>query len=226
VHDRRPRASWSAAGRAVALGLIGLCAAACSGSGGSVDDPETEPEAGAPPAPSGSGDEGPNCPFAGELAEYDLDEVILEVETEYSMPGVDDAPPVTVRFDSTRAVESLQLGDGDPIPCTRAENVEGLYNDLFYPCNDGKPDFCRECFDTYTCGDCQYYFGNNPLSDGFIWALTDDCTETHYDVAFRDPNSTPDPPDPDECSSCLSACRGLPACCTGTGCICDSDCPG
>jgi hypothetical protein len=26
------------------------------------------------------------------------------------------------------------------------------------------------------------------------------------------------------CTQCLDACRGLPGCCTGTGCICDSDC--
>ncbi|MBI5068608.1 MAG: hypothetical protein HZB56_10235 [Deltaproteobacteria bacterium] len=29
----------------------------------------------------------------------------------------------------------------------------------------------------------------------------------------------------DACSACLSACRGLPGCCTGTGCMCDSECP-
>jgi len=29
----------------------------------------------------------------------------------------------------------------------------------------------------------------------------------------------------DACSACLSSCRGLPSCCTGTGCMCDSECP-
>jgi hypothetical protein len=28
----------------------------------------------------------------------------------------------------------------------------------------------------------------------------------------------------DACSACLDACRGLPGCCTGEGCICQSDC--
>jgi hypothetical protein len=28
----------------------------------------------------------------------------------------------------------------------------------------------------------------------------------------------------DTCRECLAACRGLPSCCTGTGCICDSAC--
>lgn len=29
----------------------------------------------------------------------------------------------------------------------------------------------------------------------------------------------------DVCANCLSACRGLSGCCTGTGCICESACP-
>lgn len=29
----------------------------------------------------------------------------------------------------------------------------------------------------------------------------------------------------DACSACLSSCRGLPGCCTGTGCMCDAECP-
>ena len=28
----------------------------------------------------------------------------------------------------------------------------------------------------------------------------------------------------DACSSCLSACSGMPACCTGVGCICEDRC--
>jgi len=31
--------------------------------------------------------------------------------------------------------------------------------------------------------------------------------------------------EPDRCQDCLDSCRGLPGCCTGTGCICDSECP-
>lgn len=31
-------------------------------------------------------------------------------------------------------------------------------------------------------------------------------------------------PEPDPCSDCLESCRGLPSCCTGVGCICDSAC--
>ncbi len=30
--------------------------------------------------------------------------------------------------------------------------------------------------------------------------------------------------DPAKCDQCLSACRGLPGCCTGEGCICESSC--
>ena len=29
----------------------------------------------------------------------------------------------------------------------------------------------------------------------------------------------------DACAECLEACHGLPACCTGTGCMCDDECP-
>lgn len=31
-------------------------------------------------------------------------------------------------------------------------------------------------------------------------------------------------PPSDACNNCLDACRGLPSCCTGEGCMCDSDC--
>lgn len=30
----------------------------------------------------------------------------------------------------------------------------------------------------------------------------------------------------DPCANCLDACKGMPSCCTGAGCICDSACPG
>jgi len=30
----------------------------------------------------------------------------------------------------------------------------------------------------------------------------------------------------DTCASCLDSCKGLPSCCQGAGCICDSACPG
>lgn len=32
-------------------------------------------------------------------------------------------------------------------------------------------------------------------------------------------------PSPVACNQCLASCRGLPGCCTGTGCLCDAECP-
>lgn len=32
--------------------------------------------------------------------------------------------------------------------------------------------------------------------------------------------------DPDACGQCLSACKGLPGCCTGCNCMCESECGG
>jgi len=105
-----------------------------------------------------------------------------------------------------------------------------------------------ECYETnpdeYLCGGCQFRVQAETL-DGrtpVVWTIAPSscqmagcaaycCTDDgivfgkNYALQQRPPGSSSGSSGGSACSECISSCRGLPSCCTGTGCICDSACP-
>ncbi|HKO90376.1 MAG TPA: hypothetical protein VJU61_04445 [Polyangiaceae bacterium] len=108
-----------------------------------------------------------------------------------------------------------------------------------------------ECFatqpDEYLCGGCEFKVHAETLngSTPTLWTIeprscqmagcaayccTDDgfVLGKGYALQQRPPGSSSSGSGSGSgfvCSDCISSCRGLPSCCTGTGCICDSACP-
>ncbi|MBN2493616.1 MAG: hypothetical protein JXR96_03405 [Deltaproteobacteria bacterium] len=91
----------------------------------------------------------------------------------------------------------------DPVAC-RDEQAAGA--DCVFHFNCARPNHCYRG----VCGST----GNDPVcGDG-------DCEEGESEVICPVDCSG------DGCLDCLSGCRGLPACCTGCGCLCEDACNG
>lgn len=65
---------------------------------------------------------------------------------------------------------------------------------------------CAYCASSFTCRSTTSIAPNDQT-----------CSDWRFSAASCTAN-------PNACSDCLSACRGLSGCCTGTGCICDGPC--
>jgi len=70
-----------------------------------------------------------------------------------------------------------------------------------------------KCADLYSCGGTEVYLSLRQDSFNNQWGLGGSTLLCSGGGGGGD-----------ECSRCLSACRGLSGCCTGVGCICESDC--
>jgi hypothetical protein len=81
-------------------------------------------------------------------------------------------------------------------PCTTHADCTGLHD------ANGTP--------YRSCHNCTYSVGSHTYTAGNICVRTLVCGATSGGGAA--------------CAACLDACRNLPSCCTGVGCICESDC--
>jgi hypothetical protein len=88
-------------------------------------------------------------------------------------------------------------------------------------------DFCVETDET-GCDQRSRMFDDDPsITTDFTFVAGLDCPNYPQPEPEPETPNIPDPPapsNPNECSDCLSACRGLPSCCTGVGCICQEAC--
>ena len=107
--------------------------------------------------------------------------------------------------------------------------------DFYYPADEPSSSQCASTGGTCVvtsdcCGD------RTCVDDGTRSQCYDNCTSDSQcasgccapleggggvcaDAGYCRPTTSPN-----RCSECLSTCRGLPSCCTGTGCICDDEC--
>lgn len=75
--------------------------------------------------------------------------------------------------------------------------------------NDGK------CIHVYQCGDCASYRLQDSASFGFNVSGCPDANGFSKIYYLESSNPRGD---------CLQGCKGLPSCCTGMGCLCESEC--
>ena len=98
------------------------------------------------------------------------------------------------------------------------------------------------CLEAYACGGCEVWLGwyegdgaDYPESWYLVSGETNPASCDKYDGFYNvgdgsqatSESPTPDPgggASGDACSDCLSACSGLPGCCTGSGCMCQGSC--
>lgn len=86
--------------------------------------------------------------------------------------------------------------------------------DYIFDCRDGDWFMFTERIDPENCP----FACDNWDPNRIDCALRQDCITLSGPIpaCFYVPNKA--------CDDCLDACRGLPGCCTGAGCICESDC--
>lgn len=91
-----------------------------------------------------------------------------------------------------------------------------------YGCNERVGCTCRGTIlisgKSYACGSLGTNCAGNVLCcAGLSCAWHYNGGDDYYSCDSRQPPNV-------ACSNCLAACRGLPGCCTGTGCLCDDEC--
>jgi hypothetical protein len=114
-----------------------------------------------------------------------------------------------------------ECDDGDPV-LVESGRCQGTL------CTGGEcSDFCKET-DEAGCDRARHMFDDDPsTTTNYTFTAGLQCPRNPgppSEPTEPAPPTTPVPTDPDECGNCLDACRGLPGCCTGEGCICQGAC--
>lgn len=93
-----------------------------------------------------------------------------------------------------------------------------------------KPAFTSTdpCNDLWQCGPCQILIHHDAARTSGAWVMglwneeASGCSQ--YNAVYWLEPSGGGSGGPSPCSDCLSTCQGLPSCCTGSGCMCESEC--
>src|SRR5262249_20350090 len=141
-------------------------------------------------------------PNANARVEFSASGALVSIDGTACTFAADQTPPATGPHGS--CFDRYDCG-----PCTIEVSVlDMLQLDGRCPPYDATYTICNltQSCDGAVCGSdsCGVVCSATPCPSGMV------CNSGHCMT----------PPDP--CAMCLDACSGLPGCCTGTGCICDS----
>jgi hypothetical protein len=123
-------------------------------------------------------------------------------------------------------------------PTLRATFANGqlvaIDDSLCVPIKEGESPDHSPCAQLYACGCCRWQLNNNSgagwvvhSAHGNHCATSDRYSGERYVI---EPDANPDTPavtpTPEVflCEECLADCRGLSSCCSGAGCLCESQC--
>lgn len=162
----------------------------------------------------------------------------------YAWFGVTGKTPACAAIATSACVHGTFSGGGITRPVTMSGGVLVDANQL--PCTyvggyNRSPE--AWCYDEYVCGEGAYAIDVDVTYAAVIpgWIVGSTSTNWYSDVLCDGVCTSSSQCGANQmcssghcvarpsggsgaCSACLDACRGLPGCCTGVGCICDSEC--